>query len=143
MSTTRKKRLLWLLAISLVATAIGFSMIKVFNENLVFFYTPKQILDGKTPIGQKSYRLGGMVKKGSVQRDPDSLKVQFVVEDNQRSVLVVFTGILPDLFKEGTGVVADGSWDGQVFTATEVLAKHDEQYMPPGIEQQMPTGANL
>lgn len=143
MATKRTKRVAWLLAIVAVATVFGFSLVKVFNDNLVFFYTPTQILNGNTPLGQKSYRLGGMVKVGSVQRDPDSLKVTFVVEDKQKTVPVIFTGILPDLFKEGTGVVADGSWDGNIFNATEVLAKHDEQYMPPGVEELMPTGVNL
>lgn len=131
--TLRGKRMLWLLAVLVVAGGFAFALLKVFNDNLVFFYTPSQILSGETPIGQGSYRLGGLVEKGSVQREPHSLKVRFVVSDQHQQVPVEYTGILPDLFKEGTGVVADGHWDGQVFTAREVLAKHDENYSPPGM----------
>lgn len=133
--TPRTRRVLWLLAILVVVSGFGFSLFKVFNDNLVFFYTPSQILNGDTPKGQKSYRLGGMVVVGSVKREPESLAVRFDVSDQQKTVPVEFKGILPDLFKEGTGVVADGAWDGQVFTASEVLAKHDENYMPPGVEK--------
>ncbi|MDH4395416.1 MAG: cytochrome c maturation protein CcmE [Limnobacter sp.] len=135
MSKPRSRRVLWLLAILVVVAGFGFSLFKVFSDNLVFFYTPSQILNGDTPKGQKSYRLGGMVVVGSVQREPDSLLVRFVVSDKGQTVPVEFKGILPDLFKEGTGVVADGAWNGQVFTASEVLAKHDENYMPPGVEK--------
>jgi cytochrome c-type biogenesis protein CcmE len=131
----RSRRVLWLFAILIVVAGFGFSLFKVFNDNLVFFYTPSQILNGDTPKGQKSYRLGGMVVVGSVKREPDSLAVRFDVSDKGKTVPVEFKGILPDLFKEGTGVVADGSWNGQVFTASEVLAKHDENYMPPGVEK--------
>lgn len=134
MSTVRSRRLLWLLALIVVIAAAGYALLKVFNENLVFFYTPTQILSGDTPQGAKSYRLGGMVEKGSLQRQSDSLNVRFVVSDQSQRVPVEFTGILPDLFKEGTGVVADGHWDGRVFHAREVLAKHDENYMPPGVK---------
>lgn len=134
MSNKRAKRVGWLAALLVVALGFGISLVKVFNQNLVFFYTPSQILSGETPQGLKSYRLGGMVEMGSVKKDSDSLKVSFVVTDQGAQVPVNFTGILPDLFKEGTGVVADGLWDGQVFSATEVLAKHDEDYMPPGVK---------
>lgn len=134
-SSPRSRRVLWLMAILCVVVAFGFSLFKVFSDNMVFFYTPTQILSGETPKGQKSYRLGGMVVVGSVKREPDSLAVRFEVSDQQKIVPVEFKGILPDLFKEGTGVVADGAWNGQVFTASEVLAKHDENYMPPGVEK--------
>ena len=134
MSRVRSKRLAWLLAIAVVAAGFGYSLIKVFNENLVFFYTPTQILAGDVPTGLKKYRIGGMVEEASVQRAPDSLQVSFVVTDQSGRVPVVYTGLLPDLFKEGTGVVADGKWDGETFIASEVLAKHDEEYMPPGVE---------
>ncbi|MDX1669326.1 MAG: cytochrome c maturation protein CcmE [Limnobacter sp.] len=135
MSSKRARRAAFLAAIIVVAIGFGISLVKVFNENLVFFYTPSQILSGETPTGLKTYRLGGMVEEGSLQRASDSLKVSFVVSDKTQRVPVEYTGILPDLFKEGTGVVADGNWDGQTFKATEVLAKHDEEYMPPGVEQ--------
>ena len=135
MSNKRARRAGFLAAIVVVALGFGISLVKVFNENLVFFYTPTQILAGDTPTGLKSYRIGGMVQEGSLQRANDSLRVSLFVSDKQQSIPVVYTGSLPDLFKEGTGVVADGNWDGQTFTATEVLAKHDEEYMPPGVEQ--------
>jgi cytochrome c-type biogenesis protein CcmE len=135
MSSARSKRAAWLVAIIVVAVGFGVSLYKVFNDNLGFFYTPSQILRGETPKGLKNYRLGGMVVKGSLKRNSDSLTVWFVVTDKKKEVPVTYTGILPDLFKEGTGVVADGQWNGEIFTATEVLAKHDEKYMPPGVVQ--------
>ena len=134
-SNARAYRAAWLAAIMVVALGFGIALVKVFNENLVFFYTPTQILSGDVPQGEKTYRLGGMVEVGSVQREADSLKVSFVVTDLNNKVPVQFNGILPDLFKEGTGVVADGQWDGTTFVASEVLAKHDEDYMPPGVAQ--------
>ena len=135
MSNARVYRTAWLAAIVVVALGFGFALIKVFNDNLVFFYTPTQIVDGEVPQGEKAYRLGGMVEVGSVKREADSLKVSFVVSDLKHKVPVEFNGIVPDMFKEGTGVVADGQWDGRTFVASEVLAKHDEDYMPPGVEQ--------
>jgi cytochrome c-type biogenesis protein CcmE len=134
-SSARTYRAAWLAAIVVVALGFGIALVKVFNDNLVFFYTPTQILSGEVPQGEKTYRLGGMVEVGSVQRETDSLKVSFVVSDLNNKVPVQFNGIVPDLFKEGTGVVADGQWDGTTFVATEVLAKHDEDYMPPGVAQ--------
>lgn len=134
-SSAHTYRAAWLAAIVVVALGFGIALVKVFNENLVFFYTPTQILSGEVPQGEKTYRLGGMVEVGSVQRETDSLKVSFVVSDLNNKVPVQFNGIVPDLFKEGTGVVADGQWDGTTFVATEVLAKHDEDYMPPGVAQ--------
>lgn len=135
MSNARGRRAAWLAAVLVVALGFGVALIKVFNDNLVFFYTPTQILSGDTPQGEQTYRLGGMVEVGSVQRESDSLLVRFVVSDQVNRVPVQFNGIVPDLFKEGTGVVADGRWDGETFMASEVLAKHDEAYMPPGVEQ--------
>ena len=106
-------------------------VLSAFNSNLVFFFTPTQVAAHEAPQGRK-FRIGGLVEKGSVKRQPDGLTVRFIVTDTARSVPVTFTGILPDLFKEGKGVVAQGKLgaDG-VFSATEVLAKHDENYMPP------------
>ncbi|HEX4855936.1 MAG TPA: cytochrome c maturation protein CcmE [Limnobacter sp.] len=135
MNNASARRAAFLAAILVVALGFGVALIKVFNENLVFFYTPSQILGGEVPSGEKTYRLGGMVEVGSVQREPDSLRVRFVVSDMKSRVPVEFNGIVPDLFKEGTGVVADGQWNGSTFMATEVLAKHDENYMPPGVEK--------
>jgi cytochrome c-type biogenesis protein CcmE len=131
MMKARHKRGL-LIAAGVVALGIAATLVlRAFNSNLVFFFTPTQIANNEAPTG-KAFRIGGMVEAGSLKREPDGLTVRFVVTDTARTVPVTYTGILPDLFKEGKGVVAQGklSADG-VFTATEVLAKHDENYMPP------------
>ncbi len=114
--------------------ALGLSaklVLDVFQSNLVFFFSPTQVAANEAPRG-KSFRIGGLVEKGSVKRQSDGITVNFVVTDTAKFIPVVYTGILPDLFKEGKGVVAQGklSADG-VFLADEVLAKHDENYMPP------------
>ncbi len=110
------------------ATAL---VLNAFQSNLVFFFTPTQVANGEAPKGQ-SFRIGGMVEEGSIARDGDGLTVRFVVTDTAKSVPVAYKGILPDLFKEGKGAVAQGQLgpDG-TFVASEVLAKHDENYMPP------------
>jgi cytochrome c-type biogenesis protein CcmE len=104
---------------------------KSFQSNLVFFFTPTQVSNGEAPK-TGNFRIGGMVEEGSLKRLPDGLRVQFKVTDTARTMPVEFKGILPDLFKEGKGVVAEGSLnkDG-LFKADQVLAKHDENYMPP------------
>ncbi|MEZ5615540.1 MAG: cytochrome c maturation protein CcmE [Rhodocyclaceae bacterium] len=106
-------------------------VLNAFQSNLVFFFTPTQIAAGEAPRG-KTFRIGGMVKEGSLQRQADGLTLRFIVTDTVKEFPVAYTGILPDLFREGKGVVAQGKLgeDG-VFTASEVLAKHDENYMPP------------
>ena len=114
--------------------ALGLStalVLDVFQSNLVFFFSPSQVAANEAPRG-KSFRIGGLVEEGSVKRQSDGITVSFVVTDTAKNIPVVYTGILPDLFKEGKGVVAQGklSSDG-VFQADEVLAKHDENYMPP------------
>ena len=116
----------------------GYLGIKAFNENLLYFYTPTDVANGKAPVG-KSFRVGGLVEKDSVKRQ--DMTVSFVVTDNNESVQVNFDGMLPDLFREGQGIVATGSvltncvrWTCKTyFLATEVLAKHDENYMPPEV----------
>ena len=107
----------------------AYFVLNAFESNLVFFFTPSQIASGEAPKN-RIFRVGGMVKEGSVKRD--NLTVAFVVTDTAKEVPVSYTGILPDLFREGKGVVAQGKLgtDGH-FTASEVLAKHDENYMPP------------
>ena len=106
-------------------------ILSAFQSNLVFFYTPSQVASHKAPQGQ-AFRIGGLVETGSVQRQADGVTVRFVVTDTAKSVPVLYSGILPDLFKEGKGVVAQGELDSDgVFRAREVLAKHDENYMPP------------
>ena len=114
-----------LAAVSLSA----YFVLNAFQSNLVFFFTPTQIESGEAPK-DRTFRVGGMVKDGSLKRD--NLTVNFIVTDTAKEVKVSYTGILPDLFKEGKGVVAQGKLDGNgLFTASEVLAKHDENYMPP------------
>ena len=114
--------------------ALGLSatlVLDAFQSNLVFFFSPTQVAANEAPQG-KSFRIGGLVEEGSVKRQSDGVTINFVVTDTAKVIPVVYTGILPDLFKEGKGVVAQGklSSDG-VFRADEVLAKHDENYMPP------------
>ena len=106
-------------------------VLNAFQSNLVFFFSPTQVLANEAPRG-KAFRIGGMVETGSLKRQSDGLTVRFNVTDTAKVVPVVYTGILPDLFKEGKGVVAQGqlTQDG-VFHATQILAKHDENYMPP------------
>ena len=107
----------------------AYLVLNAFQSNLVFFFSPSQIASGEAPKN-RAFRVGGMVKAGTVKRD--NLTVGFVVTDTAKEVSVTYTGILPDLFREGKGVVAQGKLgDDGVFTATEVLAKHDENYMPP------------
>ncbi|HEV2333078.1 MAG TPA: cytochrome c maturation protein CcmE [Gammaproteobacteria bacterium] len=115
-----------------VAVAAGLAL-KAFNKNILYYYTPSQVAAGAAKPGQ-AFRMGGLVVAGSVQRTPGSMTVRFTLTDMQHSVPIVYTGILPDLFREGQGIVVHGALatDGQ-FTADEVLAKHDEKYMPPEV----------
>ena len=127
----RTKRFV-LIGVGLVAMALAATLVlNAFRSNLVFFFTPTQITKGEVPKGH-SFRIGGLVEDGSLKREGDGLTVHFVVTDTVERVPVTFKGILPDLFKEGKGAVAQGQLapDG-TFIASEVLAKHDENYMPP------------
>jgi cytochrome c-type biogenesis protein CcmE len=127
----RSKRIA-MVAGGLTALAVVAGLVlSAFQENLVFFFTPSQVAAKEAPLG-KTFRIGGMVETGSVKRQPDGVTVHFVVTDTAKSVPVVYRGALPDLFREGKGVVTQGRVgpDG-VFQASEVLAKHDENYMPP------------
>jgi cytochrome c-type biogenesis protein CcmE len=120
------------IVIGVVALGVAAALVlRAFNENLVFFFTPSQIVAHEAPQG-RTFRIGGMVEKGSVRRQADGVTVQFIVTDTAKSIPVTYKGSLPDLFREGKGVVAQGQLgaDG-VFRANEVLAKHDENYMPP------------
>ena len=129
---TPRQRRTTLIIGGLVAIGIAtFFVLRAFNENLVFFYTPTQIASKEAPTN-KNFRIGGMVVQNSLQREPGGLKVAFIVTDMVNSIPVEYSGILPDLFKEGKGVVAQGKLnDKGVFVASQVLAKHDENYMPP------------
>ena len=127
----RHKRLA-IIAGSLAALGIAAALVlNAFQSNLVFFFSPSQVLANEAPRG-KAFRIGGMVETGSVKRENDGLTVNFRVTDTVKTIPVKYTGILPDLFKEGKGVVAQGKLSPEgAFEATEVLAKHDENYMPP------------
>lgn len=127
MKTRHKRLALVLIGLSGIA-AIAALVLNAFQDNLVFFYSPSQVKSQQAPAG-RTFRLGGMVEEGSVQRS--GTQVRFVVTDTVQKVTVQYDGILPDLFKEGKGVVTQGQLKGDVFEAREVLAKHDENYMPP------------
>ncbi|MDO8355175.1 MAG: cytochrome c maturation protein CcmE [Nitrospirota bacterium] len=131
----RQKRFV-LIGLGLVALAVAAVLVlNAFQSNLVFFFTPTQVANGEVPQG-RSFRIGGMVEQGSLTREGDGLTVHFIVTDMAKRVPVMFKGILPDLFKEGKGAVAQGQLgaDG-TFIASEVLAKHDENYMPPEVAE--------
>ncbi len=133
MTPTRKKRLILVLMVALGVSIAVAIFLTAFKENIMFFKSPTEVAAQDYPLN-RSFRLGGMVKDGSMSRIPDSLKVQFTVTDFAADVLVEYEGILPDLFREGQGVVTIGRMaEGDLFVAEEVLAKHDENYMPPEV----------
>jgi cytochrome c-type biogenesis protein CcmE len=120
-------------AVAVVGVGV-YMMLSAFNDNLVFFYSPMQVANNEAPQGKK-FRMGGMVENGSVARKADGVTVTFRITDTAASIPTEYKGILPDLFKEGKGVVAQGKLNEEgVFVASEVLAKHDENYMPPEAE---------
>ena len=133
MNPARKKRLTLIgLMVVGVGIAVGFAL-KAFNQNLMFFYSPSEVIAGAAPA-DVPFRIGGLVTTGSVQRQSDGLTTRFDVTDQEKVVTVQYTGILPDLFREGQGIVAHGRLnENGVFVADEVLAKHDENYMPPEV----------
>jgi len=128
--TTRRRRLGWLLAALACAGVATALVLNAFRGNLVFFFSPTQVAAQEAPAG-RAFRLGGLVETGSLRREGDGMTIRFIVTDTMRQVPVVYRGLLPDLFREGKGVVARGQLHDGVFQATEVLAKHDENYMPP------------
>ncbi|WP_020561426.1 cytochrome c maturation protein CcmE [Methylosarcina fibrata] len=133
MKPARKQRLI-LIALMVIGAGIATAFaLKSFNDNLMYFFSTTDVVDGKAPK-DALFRLGGMVVKGSVARPGQDLTVRFRLTDFNKEVTVQYTGILPDLFREGQGIVAHGKLNGQgVFVAEEVLAKHDENYMPPEV----------
>lgn len=139
MTPKRRKRLILIaLMVAGVGVAIGVAL-KAFNENLMFFYTPSAVAGGEAPAGHL-IRVGGLVTNGSVKRQPDGLTVTFDITDYAETIKVQYTGILPDLFREGQGIVARGRLQkGNLFVAEEVLAKHDEKYMPPEVADALKT----
>jgi cytochrome c-type biogenesis protein CcmE len=127
----RHRRLILIVAGLALLGATAALVLNAFNKNLVFFFSPSQVADREAPVN-KTFRLGGMVEKGSLKRMPDGLTVEFLVTDTAKTIPVRYKGILPDLFSEGKGVVAQGRLEPDgTFVASEVLAKHDENYMPP------------
>ena len=133
MTPTRKRRLIALL---LILAGVGIASTVAFyslQENMLYFQSPSDLAEQPMPPGRQ-FRLGGLVKPGTVTRAQEGLATRFVVTDGPREIIVEYVGILPDLFREGQGVIARGSLDGNgLFEATEVLAKHDENYMPPEV----------
>ena len=131
---TRHKRLALALGGLTAVGVITALVLNAFESNLVFFYSPSQVVAQEAPK-QRTFRIGGLVQEGSVKRE--GVQVSFVITDTAKAVPVRYQGILPDLFKEGKGVVAQGQLQGEVFVAREVLAKHDENYMPPEAAEAM------
>ena len=133
MKPARKKRLI-LIGLMLLGLGLAAAFaLKAFDENLMYFFSTSDVVDGKAPQNTQ-FRIGGMVVKGSVVRPDANLLVRFTLSDFSKEVNVEYTGILPDLFREGQGIVAKGRLDNRgVFVAEEVLAKHDENYMPPEV----------
>ena len=136
----RNKRLAIASGVVAVVGVAAALVLNAFQSNLVFFYSPSQIVSKEAPTG-RTFRLGGLVEAGSIKRD--GVSVSFVVTDTARSVPVRYNGILPDLFKEGKGVVAQGQLKDGTFEAREVLAKHDENYMPPEAAEALKRAAEV
>ena len=135
--TPRRRRMLLVAGILAGVGVSGALALSAFRQNVTFYFIPSQIAAGKVHGGEH-FRLGGMVEKGSVHRTPGSLEVHFEVTDFKREIPVVYTGVLPDLFREGQGVIAHGHLNSRgVFVADEVLAKHDNKYMPPEMAAQI------
>ncbi len=131
--TARQQRMLLVAAVVIGVAGAAALGLRAFQENLLYFYSTTQVMNGEAPVND-TFRLGGIVVEGSVDRTPGSLKVRFVLTDTLTPVPVEYEGILPDLFREGQGIVAHGSLNEHgVFVADEVLAKHDENYMPPAV----------
>jgi cytochrome c-type biogenesis protein CcmE len=129
----RHKKMILIIGGVAVLTVAGLLVLNSFRSNLVFFFSPTEVLEGKAPT-QGVLRVGGLVEKGTLKKIPDSLKVEFTVTDLKERITVRYDGILPDLFREGQGVIAQGRLQpDKVFVADQVLAKHDEKYMPPEV----------
>jgi cytochrome c-type biogenesis protein CcmE len=134
--TPRQSRMV-LVALAVVTVAGGATLLlSAFQENIMYYVTPTEVL-ADPQKSARAFRLGGMVKEGSIRREAGSLKVRFVVTDFAKELPVDYTGVLPDLFREGQGVITHGKWIDTVFVADKVEAKHDENYMPPAIAEKM------
>jgi len=134
--TLRQRRMVFVALIVLAAAGAVTLALRAFQANLLYFITPSDLLVEHSTAG-KSYRLGGMVKQGSVQRAEGSMSMHFVVTDLKHELPVTYTGVVPDLFREGQGVIARGKFVDGTFVAEEVLAKHDEKYMPPEVAEKL------
>ncbi len=138
---TPRQRRMTLVAVIVVGVSLaGALALRAFRENVMYYFDPTKVAAGEVKVGQR-FRLGGMVVKGSLQREPGTLNVHFVVTDFRNSVPVSYSNVLPDLFREGAGMVAHGRMDASgTFQADEVLAKHDENYMPPEVARSLQQG---
>jgi cytochrome c-type biogenesis protein CcmE len=136
MHPTRKRRLLMILALLAAAAAATALVAMALQRNVAYLYTPSEVLKGEAGEHAR-FRLGGMVQAGSFQRAPGSMEAHFVVDDGDATLPVVYTGILPDLFREKQAVIATGRMQGDTFVAEQVLAKHDETYMPKEVADKM------
>src|SRR5689334_2106835 len=134
--TPRRQRMLVVFGILAGVAAAAWLALRAFQQNVMLFYDPTQI-SAKAPPANERFRLGGMVAKGSLKQTAGTLDVEFLVTDFRHTVPVKYSGILPDLFREGQGVVAHGRMQGGTFVADEVLAKHDEKYMPPEVAKSL------
>lgn len=132
--TPRRQRMIFVGVVVLGVAAAASLAFMAIGENMLYFFSPTQVRNGEAPL-DRTLRVGGLVVPGSVVRDKGSLTVRFDLTDNRESLTVHYTGILPDLFREGQGIVATGTLAGGNFVAEEVLAKHDEQYMPPEVAE--------
>ncbi len=142
--TPRKKRILVVCMMIAGISVAALLILTAFKKNLMYFYSPTEIINGEAPQS-RSFRIGGLVVSDTVIRNPDDLKVSFVLTDTVNEIKVIYDGILPDLFREGQGIVANGKLKSEnVFVADEVLAKHDENYMPPEVADALEkAGANM
>ena len=141
MSPVRKKRFYMVLLLVAGVSIATFLIVQAFSQNMMFFFSTSEVKQGKAPT-DRDFRLGGLVVEDSVKRDSQSLTVRFDLTDTLTTVPVEYTGILPDLFREGQGIISKGNLNAQgVFVAEEVLAKHDENYMPPEVADSLKKAA--
>lgn len=143
MNRVRKQRLIVLTIVLIgIAITVGLALYAL-RQNINLFYSPTEIMEGKAPVGDKM-RVGGLVVEGSVKRNPETLDVTFDITDGAASVTIFYHGILPDLFREGQGIVANGTLESKAeFRASEVLAKHDETYTPPEVTEALIKAGHL
>jgi len=125
---------MYVILCAMILSMAAFFALRAFQNNLLYFYTPTQVLAGEIPA-QRSIRVGGMVKSGSLTRSEDGMEIRFVFYDENQTLPVYYRGIVPDLFREGQGAIAQGRInENGIMVAEQILAKHDERYMPPGME---------